>query len=383
MIDDAPRGATCPPEAVTSIRTEAADRVAYAPGLSIDEIKKRYGLLQVIKLASNENPLGTPPLVQQALRVHAGSAFRYAQSGTPDLVRAIGKKYDVPCETIVPGNGSDEVIDLLIRVKASPGRHNIVACKPCFSMYELQAKFCGVTFKQAPLRNDFSFDWDALTSAVDEQTTIVFLTTPDNPSGYCPPIEEVLAFARRLPPSCLLVMDEAYMDFTDDPAAYSMLGHLDAFPGVAILRTFSKSYGLAGLRLGFGIMHPVLASCLNRVRLPFSINIMAEHAGIAALQDTDFHAETLRVTRHGKHFLSTALCEAGCTVYPSAANFIMFALPKTCPLDAQAVFEALLARGIIIRPLHNYALPRHLRLSIGTHHENNMFALALKEILHG
>ncbi|WP_027181430.1 histidinol-phosphate transaminase [Oleidesulfovibrio alaskensis] len=383
MTEPAKREDSGLPEAVTAIRPEVAAFKPYAPGLSIDEIKERYGLSQVVKMASNENPLGTSPLVQQTLRTHADLAFRYVQSGNPRLVSAIARSFGVAAESVVTGNGSDEVIDLIIRVKARPGKHNIVAFNPCFSMYELQTRFCGVEFRQVPLRADFSFDYDAFVGAADADTAVAFITTPDNPSGYCPPVEEIIDLARRLPSSCLLVVDEAYMDFADDPAAHSVLPHLTEFPNVAVLRTFSKSYGLAGLRLGFGVMHPALADYVKRVRLPFSINILAEYAGIAALQDTTFHAQTLRVTREGRTYLTGALTGAGCTVYPSAANFIMFALPENCPHDARAVFEALLRRGIIIRPLSSYNLPQCLRVSIGNRHENELFIAQFKELLRG
>ncbi|MFV0421858.1 histidinol-phosphate transaminase [Oleidesulfovibrio sp.] len=383
MTTPAKRDDTGLPEAVTSIRPEVAAFKPYTPGLSIDEIKERYGLSQVIKMASNENPLGTSPLVQATLRSHSDMAFRYVQSGNPKLVKAIARKFSVPENSIVIGNGSDEVIDLLIRVKAQPGQHNIVAFKPCFSMYELQTKFCGVEFRQVPVNSDFSFDWKALVAATDENTAIVFITTPDNPSGYCPPVQDVIDLAKSLPSSCLLVVDEAYMDFAEDETAHSILPKLEAFPNVAILRTFSKSYGLAGLRLGFGVMHPALADYVKRVRLPFSINILAEFAGIAALEDTVFHAETLKITREGRQYLSSELRQAGCTVYPSAANFIMFALPERCPLDAQGIFEALLSRGIIIRPLRSYELAHCLRVSIGSTQENTLFIDAFKEVIRG
>ncbi|MCC8193353.1 MAG: aminotransferase class I/II-fold pyridoxal phosphate-dependent enzyme, partial [Deltaproteobacteria bacterium] len=203
------------------VRPEIHDFTAYSPGLSIDEIRERYGLPQIVKLASNENPLGASPLAVKAIQKAAGLAFRYPQSGEPRLSAAIARFHKVPVEQVVPGNGSDEIIDLLIRIKAVPGKHNVVTCDPCFSIYPLQTRLAGVALRQVPLRKDFTFDWDGLLAAVDENTALVFLTTPDNPSGYCAPRRAVLDFAAKLPPYTLLVVDEAYMDFVNDEAATS------------------------------------------------------------------------------------------------------------------------------------------------------------------
>ena len=365
-------------KAVSAIRPEVRDFSPYSPGLSIDEIKERYGLANVIKLASNENPLGTSPWVQQVLRSHADHIFRYAQSGCPKLVKRIAQFYGINESSIVIGNGSDEVIDLLIRVKARPGIDNIVAFDPCFSMYKVQSRLCGIEFRQTALNKDFTFDWQNYLNLVDEHTAIAFATTPDNPSGYCPPVEELIEIAKTLPEQCLFVVDEAYMDFTGNADAHSMLPKLQEFPNVAVLRTFSKSMGLAGIRLGFGAMHPELANYLCRVRPPFSVNILAEKAGIAAMDDDTFYQETMRVTFEGREFLNRELVALGCTVYPSHANFIMF----EAPIDGAKLHDSLLQRGIIIRPLNKgYNLLRHLRVSIGTSQENRAFIKAFKAIL--
>ena len=278
---------------------------------------------------------------------------------------------------MVPGCGSNGIIDLLIRVKAVPGEHNIVAFKPCFSVYQLQARLCGVEFRQAPLREDFSFPWEDLLALTDERTAIVFVTTPDNPTGFCPPVAELEALARALPPYCLLVIDEAYMDFCADEAAHSLLPRLNDFPNVAVLRTFSKSYGLAGLRLGCGMMHPELAAVLRNVSIPFAVSLAAEEAGLAALEDTTFYQETLRVTCEGRAWLAKGLKGLGCEVWPSQSNFLLVKPPR----PAKEVFEALLQRGVIVRPLASgYNLPEHLRVSIGTAQENAALVRALQAI---
>lgn len=352
----------------------------YTAGLSIDEIRDKYGLARVIKMASNENPLGTSPLVRRVLESHAGLAFRYPQAGNPRLVKALAAYHGVSPSRIVVGNGSDEVIDLLFRVCAEPGVNNAVAFRPCFGIYTTQAALCGVELRQADVNPDFSFPWDRLLELVDDKTSLVFVTTPDNPSGHTASAAELERLARALPEGCLLVVDEAYMDFTDDESAHSLLPRLDEFPNLIVSRTFSKSFGMAGLRLGYAIMPEELADHMWRVRLPFSVNLMAEEAGIAALEDTAFHDETLRVVREGRGYLAGELERLGYRVYPSQSNFLMFEVPAGAP-DAAGLFEGLLRRGFILRPLTSYGLPRHLRVSVGTAEENTLLINAMRELL--
>lgn len=360
-----------------SVRPEVQAFAPYVPGLTIAEIKERYNLSEVIKLASNENPLGASPLAKKALEDNAGLIFRYPQSGVPRLQAAMARRFNLDPACVVPGSGSNGIIDLLIRVKAVPGTHNIVAFNPCFSVYQLQAKLCGVEFRQTPLNVDFSFPWERLLELMDEHTAIVFVTTPDNPTGYCPPVAELEALARAIPPYCLLVIDEAYMDFSDNEAAHSLLPRLMDYPNVAVLRTFSKSYGLAGLRLGCGLMHPELAGVLRTVSIPFAVSLASEIAGLAALEDTVFYEETLRITRVGRAWLTKELRALGCTVAPSQANFLLVKPPR----PAGEVFEALLQKGVIVRPLASgYALPEYLRVSIGTAEENAALIAALQDI---
>ena len=324
----------------------------YTAGLSIDEIREKYGIERVIKLASNENPLGTSPLVQHTLETHVGLAFRYPQAGNPRLVKANAAHHGVSPSRIIVGDGSDEVIDLLFRICVEPGVNNAVAFMPCFGIYTTQAALCGVELRQTPVNADFSFPWDNLLKLVDDKTSLVFVTTPDNPSGYTPPVAELETLAKRL----------------------------DEFPNVIISRTFSKSFGMAGLRLGYAIVPEELADHYWRVRLPFSVNLMAEEAGIAALQDVAFHDETVRVVREGRAWLTGELTKLGCRVFPSQSNFLMFELPADGP-NAASLFEDLLRRGIILRPLTSYGLPRNLRVSVGTAEENTMLINAMRELL--
>lgn len=376
-----------------TLRPEVLQFTPYSPGLSIEEIKQRHGLANVIKLASNENPLGTSPMVQKRLRAKADMAFRYPQSGNPRLVQALAAHLGVEPQRIVVGNGSDELIDLLIRARAHPlqseghpAGEEILACDPCFSMYALQAKLCGVSFRQVPLEEDFAIPFDKLLKAVNEHTAMVFVTSPDNPSGYTATVEALTAFAQQLPQNCLLVVDEAYIDFARPQERHSLLHCLrdepDCWQNVVLLRTFSKMYGLAGLRLGYGVFPAWLADFLWRVRMPFSVNILAEEAGLAALEDEAYYQASLETVLEGRAFLDTELKRLGCTVWPSQANFLLFAPPEDGP-DAQELFQAMLERGVILRPLKSYKLPGHLRVSVGNGWENRECVRIMEEVLKG
>lgn len=366
-----------------SVRQEIMALKAYVPGLSIAEIQDKYNLPQVIKMASNENPLGMPPLAREAVERHAAGAFRYPQGGNPRLAKALGQRHGVDEHRVVVGNGSDEIIDLLIRILAIPGAHNIVCFNPCFSIYPIQGRICGVEIRRQPLEEDFSFNFAALLELVDANTRIVFVTTPDNPSGFCPPRAAVEALARDLAhkaPDCLLVVDEAYVDFAENEKAASLLASGIMPKNTAFMRTFSKSFGLAGMRVGYGILPDHLADFVWRARLPFSVNILAEEAALAALADDTFYNATQDAVRTGRKELFAGLTALGCKVWPSEANFLMFGMPEGAPTAAEC-FETLLVRGIIIRPLKSYGLPDLLRVSIGNQQENLAFLSAMADII--
>ena len=369
---------TLPFTSFNDVRPEVATFESYAPGLSIAEIAERYGLSRVVKMASNENPLGVSPRVRKVIADCAGEAFRYPQSGNPRLVKALASFYGVDPKRIFVGNGSDEVIDLLFRVRAVPGVHNAVAFRPCFGLYPTQAKMAGVELRQAPLNPDFTFNFDGLLKLVDENTTLVIITSPDNPSGRVASPDDLEALARALPPACLLVVDEAYMEFAGPE--HFILSRLDRLPNVAVMRTFSKVYGLAGLRIGYAILPPAIADYMWRVRLPFSLNILAEEAALAALADESFRERTEELVKRGRARLTRELRAMGCDVTPSLSNFIMFRLPEGS-MDARALHGELLKRGVIIRALGSYHLPDRLRVRVGTDEENELFLSLMHDIL--
>lgn len=359
------------------------DLAPYAPGLSIDEIRIRYKLSEVVKLASNENPLGAPPLAVEAVRKNAASIFRYPRGGNPLLVETLAQRHGVDQSRIAIGNGSDEIIDTLMRVLATPGKDNIVCFDPCFSIYPIQAHISHLSVRRVKLGSGFSFDFDALLAKTDQHTRLVFITTPDNPTGYCPPAAAVENFACGLAEKCpaaLLLVDEAYMDFSPEEKEYSLLARNKLLPNTGFLRTFSKSWGLAGLRIGYAVLPADVADAFWRARLPFSVNILAEKAAIAALADTAFREAVLETVAAGRLLLSKALRDLGCEVFPSAANFLLFAPPRDL-ICARDCFEKLLERGIIIRGLQSYSMPDYLRVSIGSPRENHLFLEAMADIL--
>jgi len=361
----------------SDVRPEVAAFDSYEPGLSMEEIRQRYGLERVIKLASNENPLGVSPVVRRILCDHADQAFRYPRSGNPRLVASLADHLKVSPKRVFVGNGSDEVIDLLFRVRAVPGLHNAVAFCPCFGLYPTQARMAGVELRRVPLRPDFSFDFDRLLEQVDDKTTLVFITSPDNPSGRVASPDDLERVAKALPPACLLVVDEAYVEFAGPE--WSLLPRLDSLPNVALMRTFSKLYGLAGLRIGYALLPPQLADYLWRVRLPFSLNILAEEAALAALEDKDFREATLALVTQERAVLATGLEDLGCTVLPSWSNFLMFRPPAE--LSSKFLHQSLLERGVIIRALGGYNLPDWLRVTVGTKEENRLFLDGCRAIL--
>lgn len=361
------------------VRPEILDFTPYVPGLSVEEIKAKYGLENVIKLASNENPLGVSPLAQEAIVRAAGQVFRYPQNHSPRLTSAIGEAMGVPPGLVVAGNGSDELIDLLFRVLARPGKDNVVCYEHCFSMYGLTARLCGVEYREVPRGEGYRLPLESLAEAVDGNTSMVFVTSPDNPTGLAAKAEELMVLSGVLPSGAVLVVDEAYMDFSWPPEEYSMLSAVQELDNVVVLRTFSKAYGLAGLRLGYGVLPQWLADHVRRARPPFTVNLVAEEAALAVLADDNFYSATLEVVFKGRERLLKRLPELGCEVWPSQANFVMF----RPPYPADQVCEELLKRGVIVRHLKSFGLADNIRVNVGTGPETEAFLKALEEILHG
>ncbi len=346
----------------------------YQPGRAIVEIRRLYGVDDVVKLASNENPLGPSPLALAALRESLGELYRYPEGGSPDLRRALALRFRVDAERILLGNGSNEILSLLARIYLAPGRDAVVA-QHAFAIYAIATRAAGAEVREVRARA-FGHDLDAMAEAIGPTTAMVFIANPNNPTGTLVRRPEWERFLSRVPPDVMVVCDEAYAEFVADESYPDAASSPDAHPGLIVLRTFSKIYGLAGLRVGWGIAPAAVVGLYDRVRDAFNVNLAAEIAAIAALDD-DAHVErTRRMVGAGRRFFERAFTALGLPFVESHANFMLLELG-----DAAEAAEALLRAGIITRPVAGYGLPRHLRVTIGLPEENTRFVQTLAALL--
>jgi len=364
----------------TTLAFTVADHIArlrpYVPGKPIEEVQRELGLTDVIKLASNENPLGPSPLALEAMMLTAAGVAFYPEGSAPALRRAVAEKMDMPENTLVFGNGSDEVLHLMALSFLQPG-DEIVQGNPSFSMYEIYAAQCNAVPVKVPLKN-FAHDLDAMADAVTEKTRIVFVANPNNPTGTLVRQGEVARFLSRIPQNVLVVFDEAYDEYVRDAEKPDLRPFVRAGRNVAILHTFSKAYGLAGLRVGYGITRPEIAEVLNRVRSPFNVNLPAQAAAAAALSDTDHVSSTVALNAAGLRYFYAEFEKMGLAFVPSEGNFVLVDVGR----DSRDVFEQLQQKGVIIRAAYGMGLPHHIRVSTGTMPQNQRFIAALKEVLY-
>jgi histidinol-phosphate aminotransferase len=351
----------------------------YPPGKPIEEVEREYGVVDSIKLASNENPLGPSPKAIAALRDGAADVHLYPDGGAFYLRRALGDKLGVPPDWLLFGNGSNELIDLAARAFVGEGDEAVVA-EHAFVIYAMAMQAQGGRARVVPARR-YGHDLEAMAAAVTDRTRLVFLANPNNPTGTMFGEDEWRRFLAAVPPDVVVVLDEAYAEYVDDPdyprsiAALREIG--DERP-LLVLRTFSKIYGLAGLRIGFAVGHPQLLDVLNRLRAPFNVNLLAQRAALAALADDEHLERTRQVNRAGMRQLGAGLRALGLDVVPSCANFLLVNVAPLGPVAA--IYEELLRRGVIVRPVGVYGLPEHIRVTIGTEAENRRFLAALGEI---
>jgi histidinol-phosphate aminotransferase len=347
----------------------------YVPGKPIEEVERERGIRRSIKLASNENPLGPSPKAIAALRRTLSSVHRYPDSAGYELTRRLGAHHRLDPGQIVLGNGSDEIIGLLARAFLQPG-DEVIMPQPAFQIYEIETRAAAAVPVQVPLRH-LRTDLEAMAARLTARTRIVFVNTPHNPTGSLVARAALEAFMARLPAGVVLALDEAYIEFVRDPAGPDSLDYVRTGRLVVGLRTFSKAYGLAGLRIGYGVMPAEVADVLNRVRPPFNVNLPAQAAATAALEDGEFLRETLRTVHAGVDYLQRALAELGLACQPTQSNFLMVRVPG----DGRRVFEGLLDRGVIVRPLASYGFPDCIRVTAGRPAENQRFIEALRQVL--
>jgi histidinol-phosphate aminotransferase len=346
----------------------------YPPGKPIDELEREYGVTGSIKLASNENPLGPSPKAIAAVREALEDLHRYPDGSCYHLKRALGRKLGVSPEALLIGNGSNEIIELAVRTFLRQGEEAVMA-NQAFVIYRMVVQAQGGRAVSVPLRN-YTHDLEAIADAVTPATRIVFLANPNNPTGTIFFRTQWEEFLQTLPPDVVVVMDEAYAEFVDDPNYPDSLADLRRQHHVLVLRTFSKIYGLAGLRVGYAVGAPELIEMMNRLRAPFNVNTLAQVGALAALDDDEHVARTKRVNREGMAYLREALSALGLECVPSWANFVLVRVG-----NAPRIYDALLRLGVIVRPVPVYGFPEHLRITIGLPEENRRLVRALGQVL--
>ena len=348
----------------------------YPPGLPIEEVERKLGIHGSIKLASNENPLGPSPRAVEAIARSLPALHRYPDGSTFYLRQRLAERHGVAPEEILVGNGSNEIIELVVRALMQPGDEAVMADQ-AFLIYGIVVQAVGGRAIKVPLR-EFRHDLDAMAAAVTARTRVVFVANPNNPTGtivHRDAWRRLLAAVRGR--ELLVVADEAYAEYVRDPA-YPDTVHerSDGTVPVITLRTFSKLFGLAGLRVGYGVASPLVVDLLARVRQPFNVNGLAQVGALAALDDTEHVERTLAVNREGMAYLEEALAALGLAFVPSQANFILVRVGR-----GLAVYDALLRRGVITRPMDAYGFPEHLRVTVGLAEENRRFITTLEAVL--
>jgi histidinol-phosphate aminotransferase len=347
---------------------------AYEAGRNAEDVARELGISNVIKLASNENPLGPSPLAISAARASMDIVHVYPTGGL-DLRRVLAGRFQVKVENVIAGSGSEGLISNIIRTFLCD-EDEVLTTDAAFIGFQVLARSRGVQYRTVPYR-EWRYDLEALAAAINRNTKVIYLANPNNPTGGIFTREEFEEFYRHVPERVLIILDEAYFEYARDNPRYpdSMRYRHD---NVITLRTFSKAYGLAGLRIGYGFAHEELIANLLKVKLPFEPGTPAQAAGIAALADEEFLRRSLELNARGNRFLTAALTDLGFTVVPSDANFVM--LPLAGPECARRIFEQLLRQGIIVRPLAAFGLPHCLRVTIGLEQQNCRLVEAMRRL---
>jgi histidinol-phosphate aminotransferase len=353
----------------------------YAPGKPLAELEREYGISRAVKLASNENPLGPSPAVLDALRGEFNTLARYPDGNGFTLKAALAMHLDVDPAWITLGNGSNDVLEVVARAFLTP-QSSAVYSAHAFAVYPLVTQAIGARARVAPAHDGsrgpaFGHDLRALREAIDADTRVVFIANPNNPTGTWLNGADLRAFIEAVPADVVVVVDEAYFEYVDAPGYPDAVRWLAEFPNLLVTRTFSKAYGLASLRVGYGVSQPALAEVLNRVRQPFNVNSLAQAAAVAALGDTAHLAAGIEINRQGMRQLENGFAQLRLEHIPSVGNFISVAVPG----DAAEVYTALLREGVIVRPVANYAMPGYLRISVGLPEENRRCLEALGKVL--
>jgi len=347
----------------------------YEPGKHADEVRKQYGLTHVAKLASNENPLGPSPLALEGVQQQMGSLNLYPNSGL-DLRTVLARQYDVKVKNVIVGSGSEGIISNIIRTFLCD-EDEVLTTEAAFIGFQILAKSRGVKYRTVPYKT-WHYDLQALAGAVNEHTKIIYLANPNNPTGTIFSRLEFDEFYRHVPERVLIILDEAYFEYAKDNPRYPDSMHY-RYDNIITLRAFSKVYGLAGIRIGYGFAHEELIKNLLKVKLPFEPSTLAQAAGIGALSDKAFLHRSLELNARGIRYLTESLRQLGVEAIDSEANFVMLALNENTP--ASLLNQKLLEQGVIVRPLEAFGLPHCLRVSTGSDEDNERCVEAMKRAL--
>ena len=350
--------------------------VPYVPGKPIEELERELGIKDSIKIASNENPLGPSPKAVAAIKEALNNLHRYPDGNATLLKAKLAKKLKVTPDMLVTGNGSNEVLELLAATFMRPGDHAVVS-DHAFVVYDLAVDARGYQKTVVPPGPRFGHDLRAMAKAVTEKTRLIFIANPNNPTGTYSTKSELDELLESVPKDVIVVIDEAYFEYVEKPDYPDAVELIKQGANVVATRTFSKVYGLAALRCGYGVMKPEMADYMNRVRQPFNTNLLAQIGAAAALDDDQFLAQVKRLNREGLAYLEAEFKKMGIDFIPSVGNFILF----KSPVNAAELYQKLLRQGVIVRPVANYRLPEYLRASVGLSAENERFIKSLKELL--
>ena len=348
--------------------------VPYAPGKPIEEVERELGISNSVKLASNENPLGPSPKAISAIREKLAELNLYPDGDCFYLRNGLAKKLGVAPEQLIFGNGSNELIELAVRTFMHPGDEAVMAHQ-AFVVYQLVVQAAGGVRKAVALR-DFTHDLKGIAQRITPKTRIIFLANPNNPTGTIYRGSDWERFLEKVPPEVLIIVDEAYFEYVEDPDYPNSLRYHRRGTTILTLRTFSKLYGLAGLRIGYGVAAKEIIDLMQRVRQPFNVNAPAQWAALAALEDNDHVRKTLEVNRQGMEYVTKEIARLGLEQVPSQANFILIRVG-----NGNDVFQQLLVQGVIVRPMGIYEFREHIRVTVGTMEENRRFIEALKKVI--
>ena len=347
----------------------------YVPGKPIEDLEREYGIKRSVKLASNENPLGPSPKAVEAIQLALEKLNRYPDGSGYHLINRIAKKHKVTPGNIVLGNGSDEIIGMLAHTMLKPGDEAILP-QPSFLMYDIMVRSAGATCVDVPL-DSLSIDLKEIKKRLTSKSKMIFLCNPNNPTGTIILKDEFENFLESIPPEILVVVDEAYIEFVREQNCAYSIDYIETQRPLVVLRTFSKVYGLAGLRIGYGVMSEEISDLINRIRLPFNSNSLAQAGAVAALDDEKFFNKTLKLIHEGLEFMYDSLDKQRIKYFPTQANFFLIDVER----DADEVYEKMLARGVIVRSMTSYGYPHYIRVNVGLRDENAKFLKALDEVL--